>query len=150
MSPARIATVTHRRKLTSQRDFELDDRALQLGPHSSRIGSSGSQSARQEVLESSQFSKDGRPDVQDLVGCAGGHDPSLVHHDDTLAKAYTLSVRMGDIEDRNPPSLVPPPQVFDDQRLNPVIERGERLVEQERQRFGDERSRQRRPLALAA
>ena len=75
---------------------------------------------------------------------------AAVEHDDPLAEREDLAMRVRDVENRDAVRLVPGAQVVHDARLRDVIERRQRLVEQQDRRIGDERSRQRHTLTLAA
>ena len=73
-----------------------------------------------------------------------------LEHDDALAEGEDLAVRVRDVQNRNAVRGVPGAQVVDDARRGRVIERRQRLVEQQHRRIGDERTRQRDALAFAA
>ena len=67
-----------------------------------------------------------------------------------VAEREGLAVAVGDVEHRDAPGLVPAPEVVHDVALNRVVERRQRLVEQQRVGIGDERPGERRPLTFAA
>jgi hypothetical protein len=59
-------------------------------------------------------------------------------------------MRVRDVDDGDPARPVPDAQVVENPRLRRVVERRERLVEQQRIRIGHQRPRERRALPLAA
>ena len=83
-------------------------------------------------------------------GVPVGEHAAALEDDDPFAEREDFAVRMRHVQDGNVVRRVPGAQVLDDPRLRGVIEAGQRLVEQQHLRIGDERTRQRGALALAA
>ncbi len=85
-----------------------------------------------------------------FMGLPLRYDSSRVQHDHLIAQGkYFFSV-MSDEENRDAVILVPLPQIAHQQRLRRTIERRQRLIEQQRSRFGHQRASQRDSLALAS
>src|SRR5215468_4477472 len=68
----------------------------------------------------------------------------------TRSPRANTSSRLRDVEDRDAVRFIPAPQVIEDQSLGRRIERGQRLVEQQYARIGDQRARERDALPFAA
>ena len=152
MSPARIARRTGVPTSTSARwDFELGRRAVETALHDAGIGS---------VPVTMAVKKFSKPASCASVSCAGtsitscgvpdASDAALIEHDDAFAEREDLAVRVGHVQDGNVVRRVPGAQIVDDPRLRRVIERRQRLVEQQHVRIGDQRARQRHALTFAA
>ena len=83
-------------------------------------------------------------------GRSGREHAATLEHDDPFAEREDFAVRMRDVQDGDVVRRVPGAQILDDPRLGGVIEAGQRLVEQQHLRIGDERTRQRGALTLTA
>ena len=105
----------------------------------------------EDVLEPGQVRDDSALGmIEHLVRRAARNHASLVNHDGPLAQRVHLTMAVRDVDHRNAAGLVHPPEVVHDARLDGVVERGQRFVEQQHRRLGDERPSQRRSLAFAA
>ena len=88
--------------------------------------------------------------IEDLVRRAAGDDASAIDHHRAIAERVDLAMAVRDIDHWNAPGVIGAAQVVHDARLDGVVERRERLVEQQQRRLGDERTGQRRTLTFAA
>ena len=75
---------------------------------------------------------------------------SLAEEEHGFREAECLAHAVRHVEHRNPPRLVPAPQVAHDPRLDCVVERRQRLVQQQQRRIRDERPGERRALPFPA
>ena len=69
--------------------------------------------------------------IEDLVGRAAGNHAAALDDHRLLTQRVDLAMTVGHVNHGNGARRVRAPQVVDDVRLNGVIERRERLVEQE-------------------
>src|SRR5580693_8954843 len=81
---------------------------------------------------------------------AVGDDAAVFEHDYAIAQGEDLSAVVGNVENRNGVGVVPGAQVFDDFRFGGGVERGQRFVEQQDARIGNQGASQGYSLALAA
>src|SRR5947209_12677893 len=107
--------------------------------------------ALEDVLDPRE-ARDARPDrrAEDLVRLALGDDAPALEDERPLAQKERLVAAVRDVEYRQAQSAIHLLQVGDDVELGGLVERGERLVEQEQTRVAGERARERDALRLAA
>ena len=87
--------------------------------------------------------------MKDLPRRTDLRDRSALHHANARPERYRLLVLVRHVDHRHAVP-VEPPQQRAHTRTGGHIERGERFVEEQAGRFGDERPRERHPLRLAA
>ncbi|MDT4852710.1 hypothetical protein FQZ97_869520 [compost metagenome] len=88
--------------------------------------------------------------VVDLVRRADLFDAAVVHHHHGVGQGHRLFLRMGDMDEGQAELALPVAQFGTHLDAQEGVERGERLVEQQHAGLGDERTRQRHALLLAA
>ena len=88
--------------------------------------------------------------IEDLVRRAAGNHAAVVDDHGALAKRVDLAMTVRDVDHGNPVGVVRAAEVVHDAGLDGVIERRERLVEQQQRRFGHQCASQCRALTLAA
>ena len=88
--------------------------------------------------------------VVDGLGRVDLLDDALAQHGDAVGHAHRLDLVVRDIDERPAEVALEPLQLRAHLEAEQRVERGERLVEQERARVADERAPERDPLALAA
>ena len=86
----------------------------------------------------------------DFLGRADLLDPARIHHDDRIGGCHRLALVVRDIDRRVLVGVVQAADLEAHLLAQIGVEIGERLVEQKRFRFDDERARERRALLLAA
>ena len=88
--------------------------------------------------------------VIDIFGGAELVDPAAVHHRDQVGGGHRLGLVVGDVHRGVAVFVVQPPDLEAHLLAQIGVEVGQRLVEQQRLRFHDQRPRQRHALLLAA
>ena len=74
--------------------------------------------------------------VVDLLGRADLLDPPVAHHGDAVAHRERLALVVGDEDERDPDLALDPLELELHRLAQLEVERGERLVEQQRARAG--------------
>ena len=74
----------------------------------------------------------------------------MVHDHDEVGQGDGLELGMGDVDEGDAQVLLQPPQLAAHLQAQELVERRQRLVEQQHARLGDQRPRQRHALLLAA
>ena len=152
MSPARMAIRTRARtERSSERHFEIRVGRLEPAQHRARLRSASAHLRVEEILESRELGERFvRRRFHHVVRRAIGEHPAVFEDDDPFTEREYFTVSMCHIQNRDAVRRVPRFQVFDDAGLGGVIQRRQRLVEQQQRRIGDQRPRERGPLTLAA
>ena len=135
----------------AQRHLELGAAAGEPAGHGAGALVARRHRGVEEVFEAGQRGQRRlRRVVEHFVRRAAGGDPSVFERDQPVAEREGLAVAVGHVEHGDAPGLVPALEVVHDVALDRVVERRQRLVEQQRFGVGDERAGQRRALTLAA
>src|ERR1700693_3586672 len=93
---------------------------------------------------------DGTWRVEHRAGTAGILDTALRESHDALADGVDFVAMVSDVENRNVVGSVPVAQIIKDFAAKSGVQAGERLVEEQEARLGDERTREGDPLLFAA
>ena len=88
--------------------------------------------------------------VEDVAGRALLLDLALVHHHDVVGERHRLFLAVGDLDEADAEFALQPLQLAAHLHPQERIERGERLVEQQDLRLGDQGAGERDALLLAA
>ena len=107
--------------------------------------------AREHVLSADEARHVGiaRGD-EDVAGAGGLLDAAMRHDDDRVGDRDGLELGMGDMDEGDAELLLHAAQLAAHAQAQVFVERGQRLVEQQHARIGDQRARQRHALLLAA
>ncbi len=88
--------------------------------------------------------------VEDLARLAALLDPAVVHHDDQVGERHRLLLAVGDVDEADAELALEALELRPHPDAQERIERGQRLVEEKDRSVGDQSTRQRHPLLLAA
>src|SRR5271169_2558558 len=88
--------------------------------------------------------------AHDFMRLSLGHDSSRVQHNDLVAEGKYFLAIMSNKKNRHAVMLVPLAQIADEKRLRRTVQSSQRLIEQQRPRFGHQRARQGDALALTS
>ena len=134
-----------------ERDLELGCGSVDAAVHHAGVRLLGGHDAGEEILEARELGERlvGRR-IHDFLRRSCREHATVLEHDDPFAEREDFAMRMRDVQDGDLVRRVPGPQIVDDPRLGGVIEAGQRLVEQEDLRIGNERTRQGGALTLTA
>ena len=86
----------------------------------------------------------------DVARRPGLLDLALLHHHHEIGERDRLELGVGDVNEGDAELALHPPQLLPHLHAELLVERGQRLVEQQHARLGDGGARQRHALLLAA